>query len=127
MTVAITSTLVPGTTNPATPITSLTFTDIARMPAGMVGGRPPPDAFGASLPSVIGSFSPIVTMAPRSTTASTEVKEPGTGLLDGHPTSFTLSADNSEPTGIGAAATAILTCATSTCRTGIRWTARYTA
>ena len=36
------STRVPGTTNPATPITSSTFTDMARIPGGIEGGRPAP-------------------------------------------------------------------------------------
>ena len=47
--VTTTSTRVPGTTKPATPITSLTLTEMARMPAVMVGGRPAPASSGASL------------------------------------------------------------------------------
>ena len=42
----------PGTTKPATPITSLTFTDIARMPGGIDGGSPAPASSGASFVSV---------------------------------------------------------------------------
>ena len=34
----------PGITKPATPTTSLVFTEIARIPSGIVGGSPPPDA-----------------------------------------------------------------------------------
>ena len=55
--VTTTSTRVPGTTNPATPMTSLTLTEIARMPAVMVGGSPAPASRGASFVSVSGSFS----------------------------------------------------------------------
>ena len=44
----MTSTRVPGTTKPATPITSLTLTEMARMPCGIVGGRPAPASSGAS-------------------------------------------------------------------------------
>ena len=38
--VTIRSTRLPGSMNPATPITSFTFTEIARMPRGMAEGRP---------------------------------------------------------------------------------------
>ena len=61
----------PGTTKPATPITSFTFTEIARMPAVMVGGRPAPASIGASFADVIGSFSTIGAMRPRFVTSST--------------------------------------------------------
>ena len=47
--VTSTSTRVPGTTKPATPTTSLTRTEIARMPGGMVGGRPAPAPCGGQL------------------------------------------------------------------------------
>ena len=64
-TITRTSTRVPGMTKPATPTTSLVFTEIARMPSGIVGGSPPPEPSGASLDSVSGSFSATSTMAPR--------------------------------------------------------------
>ena len=54
--VATTSTRVPGSTYPATPMTSLTRTDTARLPVGMIGGRPLPASFDASLPGRMGSF-----------------------------------------------------------------------
>ena len=47
----------PGTTNPATPITSFTFTEMARMPGAIVGGRPAPASGGATFADVSGSFS----------------------------------------------------------------------
>ena len=52
-----TSTRVPGMTNPATPIISFTRIDTARMPSGMLGGKPAPAPTAASLASVSGSFS----------------------------------------------------------------------
>ncbi len=85
----MTSTRVPGTTNPATPTTSFTLTEMARMPGGIDGGRPAPASSGASLVSVSGSFSPTVVINPRFTTSSTLVKAPGTGLPAGHCTTLT--------------------------------------
>ena len=41
----------------ATPITSFTLTDSARIPGGMADGRPAPLLAGASLLSTTGSFS----------------------------------------------------------------------
>ena len=70
----------PGITKPATPTTSLVFTEIARMPSGIVGGSPPPEPSGASLDSVSGSFSATSTIAPRFRTSSILVNEPGTGF-----------------------------------------------
>ena len=58
------------------------------MPSGIVGGSPPPAPSGASLDSVSGSFSATSTMAPRFTTLSILVNEPGTGFRAGHGTSF---------------------------------------
>src|SRR4030095_16755503 len=97
--VTTTSTRVPGTTNPATPITSSTLTDMARMPVGIVGGSPAPASTGASLLSVSGSFSRTVTTRPRFTTASVLDNAPGTGLLDGHATSFTSLSVRRAPVG----------------------------
>jgi hypothetical protein len=51
------STRMPGTTNPATPTTSLTRTATARMPDGIMAAKPPPAPFGASRFSTIGSPS----------------------------------------------------------------------
>ena len=65
------STCVPGTTNPATPITSFTFTEMARMPAAIVGGRPAPASSTASFVDVSGSFSTTGAIRPRFTTSST--------------------------------------------------------
>ena len=69
-TMTITSTRVPGTTKPATPMTSLTLTEIARMPGGIVGGSPTPASLDATLLPVSGSFSAMAAMTPRSTTCS---------------------------------------------------------
>ena len=71
------STRVPGTTKPATPITSSTFTDMARMPGGIDGGKPAPDPSGASLVSVNGSFSPTAATRPRSRIGLTSENAPG--------------------------------------------------
>ncbi len=71
--VTTTSTRVPGTTKPATPITSLTLTEIARMPVAIVGARPAPASIGASFVAVSGSFSTTAAIRPRFTTSSTLV------------------------------------------------------
>src|SRR6266545_3769812 len=55
--VTITSTRVPGTTKPATPMTSLTLTETARMPSVIDGGNPAPASSGASFDSVSGSLA----------------------------------------------------------------------
>src|SRR5262249_28740180 len=89
LSVTSTSTRVPGTTNPATPITSLTFSDTARIPSGIDGGRPAPDSSGASLYSVSGSFATTGVIRPRLSTLSIVVKPFSTGLLAGQGTSFT--------------------------------------
>ena len=96
------STRVPGTTKPATPITSLTLTDIARMPIGMDGGRPAPASAVASLALVRGSFSRTVAIRPRLTTASMFVNAPGTVLAEGDSTSLTSSVVNLVPRLAGA-------------------------
>src|SRR5688572_19119706 len=124
--VTTTSTRVPGTTNPATPTTSSTRTDMARIPGGMVGGRPAPDDRGASLLSVMGSFSTTPATRPRRTTSSNLVNEPGTGLLVGQATSLRSLSWICVPVGSVPTATTIFVLATSTSRTGMRLTARYT-
>ena len=100
------STRVPGTTKPATPITSFTFTEMARMPAVIVGGSPPPASLAATFVAVIGSFSATGVMTPRSTSSSTVLKPPATGLLAGQATSFTSLALSKVPTASGLFATA---------------------
>jgi hypothetical protein len=49
----------------------LTFTEMARMPAVMVGGRPAPASATATLVAVSGSFSTTGATRPRFTTSST--------------------------------------------------------
>ena len=46
-------------------MTSSTFTEIARMPGVMVGGRPAPASIGATLEAVSGSFSSTGAIRPR--------------------------------------------------------------
>src|SRR5215218_1219123 len=100
-----TSTRVPGTTKPATPITSLTLTDRARIPGGIVGGKPAPAPAGASLDSVNGSFSDTDWTRPRLATCSRVAKEPGMGLAAGHGTTLTSSGFRRLPIGSGFEAT----------------------
>src|SRR5262249_37761137 len=116
-TVTMTSTRVPGTVKPATPMTSLTRTAIARMPGGLVGGSPAPDSGGASLFSVIGSFSTIDAVTPRPTTSSSLEKPPGTGESAGQPTSLTCSLLSIVPTGTDSLATTMYLAAMGTSRT----------
>ena len=126
-TVASRSTRVPGTVKPATAITSSTFTEMARMPTGIVGGRPAPAPRGASLLSVIGSFSATGLRRPRPTASSTFANPPATGLLVGQAMRRTSPGPTSAPTGRALAATTTCWVAISTSFTGMRWTARYTA
>ena len=91
LSVTITSTWVPGTTKPATPITSLTLTETARMPSVIDGGRPAPASSGASLVSVSGSLAATESIRPRLRTLSMVVKPLVTGLLAGQATSLTWS------------------------------------
>src|SRR6185436_1890621 len=86
--VTSTSTSVPGTTNPATPTTSFTRTEMARMPSGMTGGSPAPASSEATLVIVIGSFSAIGVITPRLTSSLGSLNEPATGLRDGHGTTL---------------------------------------
>jgi len=97
---------VPGTTKPATPMTSFTFTEMARIPAVMVGGRPAPAAASATLDEVSGSFSTTDAMRPRFTTSSTVVYPPETGLPAGHATRRTSLGVSIVPTGRAFEATA---------------------
>ena len=87
--VTMTSTRVPGTTNPATPTTSLTFTEMARIPGGIEGGSPAPASSAASFALVNGSFSSTALITPRLITSSIVENEPVTGAVAGHCTSFT--------------------------------------
>jgi len=103
--IVTTSTRVPGTTNPATPITSLTFTGMARMPGVIVGDSPDPASFGASLFSLNGSFSTTLAIRPRFTTSSIFENPPCKGVCSGQSTSLTESRVSSVPSGICAAAT----------------------
>ena len=48
----------------------MTRTDNARLPGGMIGGRPAPASFEASFAGRIGSFFTTDTIRPRSTIAS---------------------------------------------------------
>ncbi len=103
--VTSTSTRVPGTTNPATPMTSLTRTDIARMPRGIAGGRPAPASIEASLFAVMGSFSSTAVSSPRWTTLVMSPTAPVMGLPAGQDTTFTSAAVSSVPMAIERAAT----------------------
>ena len=96
------------------------------MPSVMVGGSPAPEPIGASFDSVSGSFSETETITPRFTALSTSVNEPGTGLADGHGTSFTSSLVTSMPTLKGWVATTACVRATSTSRTGRLFSASHT-
>ena len=69
ITVARTSTRVPGRTNPATPMTSSTSTDSARIPSGIVMGSPPPASLSAIFQARRGSFFRTSTTKPRPTTS----------------------------------------------------------
>ena len=119
LTVTTTSTRVPGTVKPATPMTSLTFTDMARMPGVIVAARPPPAFFGASLFSVIGSFSTSPDVTPRPITSSADPNPPVTGWSAGHGTARTISLVSSMPTGMLWPATTWKRSAIGTCFTGI--------
>ena len=119
-----TSTRVPGTTKPATPITSLTFSEIARIPGGMVGGRPAPAPSFATLESVSGSFSATESMRPRLTTWSTRVYAPGIMLAAGQGMTLTSLGPIIVPTGSACAATTVRDCAAWAERCGIARTAR---
>ena len=77
------STCAPGPMKPATPTTSSTFTEIARMPAVIIDGRPATDPAAASLAVVMGSFSTTDASSPQSTAASIELTAPLTGLPAG--------------------------------------------
>ena len=116
----------PGTTKPATPMTSFTFTDMARMPFTMAGVKPAPAALGASLFSVIGSFSATAATSPRSTTSATFSNLPAIGLLLGHPTSLTSSLVKLTPSSSGLAATTTCVAATGTSTGFCRMIAMYT-
>src|SRR5262245_59205380 len=107
-------------------MTSSTFTDMARIPGGIEGGRPAPDPIGASLVSVSGSFSATAATRPRSTIGLTSENVPGTGFLAGQATSLTSFSVIRDPVGRLRAATATNVCATSTSRTGTLLTAAYT-
>src|SRR5580704_4858389 len=124
--VTMTSTRVPGTVNPATPTMSFTRTAMARMPGGIVGGNPAPDARGASLDSVTGSFSLSDSIAPRPTISSGLENPPGTCESVGQGTTFNWSAVSIVPTGTAWLATTVNVFATGTSRTGRLSRARYT-
>src|SRR3989304_1919698 len=81
--VARTSTRVPGSTYPATPTTSFTRTDTARMPSGITGGRPEPASFDASFALRIGSFFTTLTIRPRPRVSAGAFKGPGGGWAPG--------------------------------------------
>ena len=81
--VTTTSTRVPGTTNPATPMTSLTLTDIARMPGGMVGGSPDRAHRRRACRPVMGSFSSTAVRRPRPTALLMSSIEPGHDVTRG--------------------------------------------
>src|SRR5579884_236400 len=123
--VARTSTIVPGWTNPATPITSLTATETARMPSGITAGRPAPASRGASFDSSTGSFAYSGVITARPSTSSIRVNIPGSGWSPGQGISFTLRASSRAPRGSACAATTI--CSGATWRTTGRCrSCRYT-
>src|SRR5450432_4504995 len=78
-----TSTTVHGITKPATPTTSLTATETARIPSGIVAGSPPPASTGANFLSRIGSFSETEVINARLAQSSILVNIPVTGALEG--------------------------------------------
>ena len=61
----------PGSTNPATPATSLTRTDAARIPVGIMGATPKPLPRAARRDSSTGSSGPMELITGRPTTSST--------------------------------------------------------
>ena len=71
-----TSTFMPGSTKPATPTTSLTRTETARMPIGIWATGPTPAPRAANRPSRIGSSKRILLITGRSITSSGLLKAP---------------------------------------------------
>ena len=99
--------MVPGVTNPATPTTSSTRTETARIPSGITAGRPAPASFGASLAARIGSFSTTAVIKAWSTQSSTRLNDPANAVPAGQAISRKSSARRRDPSDRGAAATTI--------------------
>ena len=82
--VSNTSTRASGKTKPATPLTSLTRTAMARIPSGTLGARPTPDPGTANLRSTMGSLIRTRLTVTRVMTSSICWKLPSGILLAGH-------------------------------------------
>jgi len=80
----MTSTRVPGPTNPATWMTSSTRMLTARMPSGITIGRPPPASLTAIFAGMSGSFIATFWIRPRPRTSSTEDEYPSGTASPGH-------------------------------------------
>ena len=121
-----TSTIVPGITNPATPTTSLTATVSARIPSGIVAGRPAPDCCDANLPSRTGSFSARFVIKARFAQSSMRVNMPATGSLAGQGIRRRFFSSSRVPRASGIAATTMC-CVTAAGRTTLAcFNTRYT-
>jgi hypothetical protein len=103
--VASTSTRLFGSTYPATPITSSTRTETARMPSGIIGGSPAPASFEASLVGSSGSFFTIGEITPRPMSSSVVVKAPSGACPSGNCAMRRSSAFSAAPSGRSEAAT----------------------
>src|SRR5580698_2321100 len=123
--VTSTSTIVPGITKPATPTTSFTATESARIPSGIVAGKPAPDCISASLLSSIGSFSANGVITARFAQSAIRVNIPATGSPDGQGISRRLLASTRVPTCNGCAATTICSVVMGLMALAL-WKARYT-
>ncbi len=96
------------------------------MPSVIVGGRPAPAPTAASLASVSGSFSANRHDQPAVDDLLDLVNPPGIWFAAGQGTSLTSSFVSIVPSVSGRAATTACALATSTSRTGMLRTARYT-
>ncbi len=96
--VTSTSTRMPGSTKPATPTTSLTRTETARIPGGINGPSPIPLPFTARRASTTGSSACMALITGRSSTSSKREKPPAGNRLSGTPRSLTESRSSVLPT-----------------------------
>src|ERR1035437_8241147 len=104
------STRMPGTTKPATPTTSLTFTATARIPGGIIAAMPPPAPLGARRDAMIGSLAKMAVMTPRPMMSLIWLVAP-TGMDPGQSATLTSSSFNTVPTSRSLVASA--TCASA--------------
>src|SRR5450631_2614365 len=122
--VTSTSTIVPGVTNPATPTTSFTATESARIPCGITAGNPAPDSLGASLLSRISSLAATSAINARLAQSSIRVNIPATGSPAGQGIRRRLLASTGVPRASGLAATTM--CPVAAGLTLAFWNCRYT-